>query len=135
MQKSISWILKFASELPDNDEKVKCLQANAHPALLMILRYAYDPNIKWLLPEENPTYKPLQGSGLESMLYYEARKLYLFIEGGNLDLQQDKREVLFVRLLQAIHPDDAELLLSVKNKTLHYPLSKRLVKKAFPDLY
>ena len=135
MQKSISWILNFASELSDNEEKIKCLRANAHPALLMILRYAYDPNIKWLLPEEDPEYKPLVGDGLDTMLYYEARKLYLFVEGGNPNLTPEKRQLLFVRLLEAIHPDDAKLLLSVKNKTLPYSLSKRLVKKAFPELY
>lgn len=135
MKKTISWILKFTSELPNTEEKIKCLQANNHPSIKMILRYCFDPNIVWLLPETDPPYKEASEVGLESLLYHEARRLYLFVEGGNPNLQQWKREYLFIQLLEAIHPDDAKLLLSVKNKKLPYKLSKRLVLKAFPDLF
>lgn len=45
-------------------------------------------------------------------------------------------EMQFVQLLESLHPDEADVLLSVKDKTLQkkYPVTKDIVKKAFPDL-
>lgn len=45
-------------------------------------------------------------------------------------------EMQFVQLLESVHPDEAEVLLAVKDKTLQkkYPVTKDVVKKAFPDL-
>lgn len=47
-----------------------------------------------------------------------------------------KLEMQFIQLLESLHPNEAEVLLSVKNKTLSkkYPINKDVVKKAFPDL-
>lgn len=47
-----------------------------------------------------------------------------------------RTEMQFVQLLESIHPDEAEVLLAVKDKTLQkkFPLTKDIVKKAFPDL-
>ena len=70
------------------------------------------------------------------MLYTEARRLYLFIEGGNPNLTQLKRESMFVDLLQSINPEDAKLLISIKDKKLPYKgLSSKTVLKAFPGLF
>ena len=46
------------------------------------------------------------------------RKLYLFVEGGNPNLKQVRREYLFVELLESIDPSEAELLLQVKDKKI-----------------
>lgn len=45
-------------------------------------------------------------------------------------------ESMFVNLLEALHPSEADVVLSVKNKTLEkdYAITKGLVEKAFPDL-
>jgi len=45
-------------------------------------------------------------------------------------------EMLFIQLLESIHKDEAEVLLAAKNKTLTklYPITKDVVKKAFPGL-
>lgn len=135
-RKAISWILEFTSKLPNDEEKIKCLRANENPAILTVLKFAYDPNIKWLLPEGDAPYNPSKESGTESYLYSDARKLYLFIEGGNPNLTQLRREALFIDFLQNIHPEDAKLIVAIKDKTLPYKgLSSKLVLKAFPGLY
>lgn len=135
-RKAISWILDFTSKLPNDEEKIKCLRANENPAILTILRFAYDPNIKWLLPEGDAPYNPSTEQGNESYLYSDARKLYLFVEGGNSNLTQLRRESLFIDFLQNIHPEDAKLIVAVKDKKLPYKgLSSKLVLKAFPGLY
>ena len=135
-RKAISWILEYTSNLPNEEEKVKCLQANNHPAILTILKFCYDPNIKWLLPEGDPPYAAKDDPNSENLLYSETRRLYLFVEGGNPNLVQMRREMLFIELLQSIYPGDAKLLCSIKDKKLPYSgLDSNIVLKAFPGLY
>lgn len=135
-RKAISWILDFTSKLPNEEEKIKCLRANNISQIIDVLRFTYDPNIKWLLPEGEPPYAPNNGSNLESRFYAEIRKLYLFVEGGNNNLHPLKRETLFISLLENIHPEDAKLLMSMKDKKLPYKgLTSTLILKAFPGLY
>lgn len=135
-RKSISWILDFTSKLPNDEEKVKCLQANDNTAIRTILKFAYDPNIQWALPEGEPPYKPCEYPHQENMLYQEIRRLYLFLVGGNNNLKQLKRESMFIEILQSVDPDDAKLLLSIKEKKLPYKgLNSKIVLKAYPGLY
>ena len=135
-RKPISWILDFTSKLPNEEEQIKCLQANNNSALLTILKFCFDPNIKWLLPEGDAPYKPCEYPNVDNMLYTEARRLYLFVEGGNPNLTQLKGESMFVDLLQSINPEDAKLLVSIKDKKLPYKgLSSKTVLKAFPGLF
>ncbi len=47
----------------------------------------------------------------KALLFREARRLKIFIKGGGYDeLNQIKREALFISLLEDIDNDDAELL-------------------------
>jgi hypothetical protein len=69
------------------------------------------------------------------MLYTEARRLYLFLKGGNPNLTPFRREMLFINLLETVHPNDAKLLLTVKEKKLPYKgLTLNLIKEAYPGL-
>lgn len=132
--KSISWILDFTAKLEDEDEQIKCLRANQN-VLKDVLKYTFDPKIKWLLPEGIPPYKPSAEQYNEDAFYHEVRKLYLFVEGGNMNLTQSRREFLFVEMLQHIHPEDAELLCAIKDRKLPYDIDAKLVLKAFPGLF
>ncbi len=134
MKKPISHILKEASEKSPK-EKIKFLRENDHMVLRAILQCAYNPNIKFLLPEDDPKYKSSPDSIGYEKLYSETRKIYLFIEGGNPNLKQSRREELFIQFLEAIHPDDAEMMLKVRKKQLPYKgLSEKVIREAFPDL-
>jgi hypothetical protein len=136
-RKAISWILDFTSKLPNEDEKINCLRANGIPQILDVLKLTYDPRAKWLLPPGAPPYTVNESKGnLDQRFYSEIRKLYLFIEGGNPNLNQIKRESLFISVLENVHPEDAKLLLSMKEKKLPYSgLNSKLILKAFPGLY
>lgn len=136
MRKSISWILDFTSKLPNEEEKIKCLQANDNTAIRTVLKYALDPNIKWALPEGDAPYKPCEYPHQENMLYSECRRLYLFVEGGNPNLKTLKREAMFIELLQTIDPDDAKMLVSIKDKKLPWKgLTAKTILKAYPGLF
>jgi hypothetical protein len=135
-RKSVSWILDFTSKLPNEEEKIKCLRANDDPVILTVLKLAYDPNLKWAIPEGPAPYVPCQYPNQDNMLYLEARRLYLFLEGVNPQMPDSKRQSLFLELLNVIDPKDAELIISIKDKKLPYPgLSSELILKAFPGLY
>lgn len=135
-RKSISWILNFTSKLESEDEQIKCLRANDNNAIRTILKYSFDPNIKWLLPEGAPPYKPCEFPHQEQMLYGEIRRLYLFLEGGNPNLKPLKREMMFIEILQSIDPEDAKMLIAIKDKKFPYKgLKAKTVQKAFPGIF
>ena len=104
--------------------------------MLRLLKYTFDPNIEFDLPEGAPPYKENDVIDEDdSGLYAEDRRLYLFIKGGNPDLKPVKREMLFIELLENINPKEAKVLLAVKDKKLPYKgLTKKLVEEAFPGL-
>lgn len=135
-RKSIAWILEFTSKLPNEEEQIKCLRANDIEPIKTILRFCFDPRIKWLLPEGPAPYDPPQMPNDASGLYAEARKLYLFVDGGNNNLHPLKREKLFLDLLQSVTAEDANLLVSIKDKKFPFKgLTAKTVLKAYPGLF
>ena len=105
-------------------------------ALREILKYTFHPDIKFLLPPGNPPYKTVvDETDNPTYLYGLVRKLYLFVEGGNLSLKPARREYLFVEMLESIHALEAELLLQIKDKKIKCKgLTYNLVKETFPEL-
>lgn len=118
-------------------KKVEFLRSH-HPNRLMLqlLKYNFDPNIEFDLPEGVPPYTPSKDiDDDDSGLYNEQRRLYLFIKGGNPDLHPVRRETLFIELLENINPLEAKILLEVKDKKLSFKgLTAKLVEEAFPGL-
>lgn len=136
MRLSLSEILKKTSSFPTKKERVGYLASHQqNTALRSLLLHVFHPNIKFLLPEGDPPYTPCNTGEAQGMLYTQIRTLYLFCEGGHPDLKQSKRERLFVQLLEAVDPDDAKLLLAVKDKKLPYKgIDINVVKEAMTDL-
>jgi len=135
MKLSISGVLKQASEFDTVEKRKMFILQHDSPAIQQVLKYCFDPNIKFALPPGKAPYVPSDGERLEGRLYAEARKLYLFIEGGHPGLTKLKREQLFIDLLESIHPDDAELLVAVKDKKMPIKnITPNLVKKTYPGL-
>lgn len=135
MKLSVSEVLKTASTITDDVQRIQYLRANYSIALETIIRGAFDPTIKWQLPEGNPPYKENTLVDQQHVLYTQCRRLYLFIEGGHPTLKQTRREQLFVEMLEALDPEDAKLLLAVKDKHLPYPgITPDLIRQGFPGV-
>ncbi|MCX6783260.1 MAG: hypothetical protein NTZ20_04740 [Candidatus Levybacteria bacterium] len=135
MRLGINEILVKANEIKDSDERIQFLRHNDSEPLRIILKYCYDPTIKWLLPQGPAPYKESDFVSAQGMLYGEARKLYLFIEGGNNNLTKVRREQLFINLLESVDKEDAKLLVSIKDKKLPYKLiTSKFIAKVFPGL-
>jgi hypothetical protein len=134
MKLGLAETLRLASE-KKGEERVEFLQKNDSPSLRRILQLCFNPEAPWALPEGNPPYKPLDLPDQQGRLYAELRRLYLFLEGGNNNLKPIRREFLYIQLLESIDPEDAELLLSIKEGRLPYKgMQESVVRKAFPDL-
>ena len=135
MKLGLAEILKKASDFEKKIDKIDWLYKNDSPALRAILKYAYDPKVKFILPEGAPPYKQNQLPDLQSVLYSELRKLYLFVEGGNPNLKQTRREYLFIQLLENLDKEDAELIVAVKDKKIPYKgITKKFVEEVYPGL-
>ena len=136
MQLLISEILDKVSKLKTKKEKVAWLKDQNTDGLRVVIKSSFDPKIKWLLPEGDVPFRRNDApAGTEHTdLHMESRKLYHFIEGGNYDITQTKRETLFIQVLEGLQESDADVLVAAKEKSLHRKfkgLSDNVVKEAF----
>jgi hypothetical protein len=135
MRVGVAEFLEKVSKLKKKEEKVAALKANDSFVLRTIMQGAFDPRVKWALPEGEPPYKPSELVDQENVLIHDARKLVHFVEGGNPGLKQLKREAMFVEMLETVTPADAKLLCAIKEKKLPWKgITPDIVKEAFPGL-
>ena len=132
----ISEILDKVSKAKSKQEKVNILRENDHQSLRMVIKSSFDSNIEWQLPDGDVPYTRNEApEGTEhASLSYESRKLYHFIRGGNPQITQNKRETMFVQMLEGLHESEAAVLVAAKDKKLHQVykgLSKNVVVEAF----
>lgn len=140
-RRSLASVFLEADKTETNDGKVAVLRHNESDTLKVLLRLANDHKAKWLLPLGAPPYRPADAAAdLQGRLYNEIRKFYLFVEGGNPpppQLANTKREQLFIQLLETVDPDDAKLIVAVKDRNLTevFPsLTVDIINEAFPGL-
>ena len=120
----------------DKPRKLKVLQDHDSIALRQVLKGAFDSKIEWLLPKGDVPYKvndaPLGTD--HTILSQEAKRLYLFTKGGDNTLSQNKRELLFVQMLEGLSAEEAEFLVAVVNQKVNNKykgFTANLVKEAF----
>jgi hypothetical protein len=129
-------ILIKVNNAKDKSKKIDVLRENDSVPLRQILKGAFDPKIKWDLPEGTPPYKVNDApAGTEhTTLHTESRRLWHFVEGADKKLSKSKKEIMFIQMLEGLHADDAKLLVAVKEKELnkmYKGLTDAVVKDAF----
>ena len=133
----MSEIATKVNNAKDKPRKLKVLKDHDSVALRQILKGAFDPKIEWLLPKGNdiPFNKNDAPIGTEhTILSQEAKRLYLFTKGGDNTLSQNKRETLFIQMLEGLSAEEAEFLVTVVNKKVNNKykgFTGNLVKEAF----
>ena len=120
----------------DKPRKLKVLRDHDSISLRQVLRGAFDPKIEWALPKGDVPYTVNDAPiGTDhTILSQEAKRLYLFIKGGDDTVKQNKRELLFVQLLEGLSAEEAEFLVAVVNKKVNNKykgFTANLVKEAF----
>ncbi len=132
---SLAEIVTKATEQPTKQDKIAWLQKHDSVPLKTILRFMYDPSIKFLIPNTPPPWKKNSYVGVEGMLFKESRRLKIFVKGGGYDdLDQIKREQLFISLLEDIDNKDADLLCNMIAQKPLKGLSRAVIQEAFPGL-
>jgi hypothetical protein len=120
----------------DKPRKLKVLRENDSVPLRQVLKGAFDPNIEWLLPPGDVPYTANDAPvGTEhTLLSQEAKRLYLFTKGGDNTLSGNKRETLFIQMLEGLCAEEAEFLVTVVNQKVNNKykgFTANLVKDAF----
>lgn len=157
-------ILELASKQKSNAKKVEVLKTYEHDCLKTIFIWNFDTSVISLLPEgdvpygnadeqsvysgtlsenlvreasggESATGQDLNGRGRTS-LRREYQNLYHYVQGGNANLSTIRREMMFINLLQGLHPKEAEVVILTKDKRLSdkYKITFENVKEAYPDI-
>ena len=140
---ALSEIFDLASRIRSTPERIQIIRSYRSPLMEYVVKGAYHPDVKWLIPPGQIAYRPAHRAGdNETLFYSEARKLHFFVEGvnpgpaglWNEKMSFDKIMSLFVLMLETIHPDDAKILMTIKDKYIDYPfLTYEFFQKAFPD--
>ena len=131
-------ILQKVSSAKTKKEKVDLLQEYNSQGLRSLLIINFDDTLQFLLPEGEVPFKANDApAGTEhTRLDHEYKGLYRYFKGGDNSLKGMRREQLFVQLLEGLHVDEANLLVSACNKDIQskYRVTKAVVSEAFPQI-
>ena len=130
-------VLQKVSNAKTKAQKIKLLQEYNSPALRAILIANFDESVVSMLPEGDVPYEKNDApeDTEHTKLVHEYRKLYLFFKGG-ANISQNRREMLFIQLLEGLHQGEAEVLCLVKDKKIgkRWKITKQCVEQAFPKM-
>ena len=133
-------ILVAVEQAEDEQTRVNGLQywAQKNGALRPVLKWQFDNAIESLLPKGVTPFEKNSAPAAdltESSLRHEFKMFKYFVVSAS-DVQQTKREHMWIEMLEKISPEEAALMDQVKDKRLvaFKSLTKNLVQKAFPDL-
>ena len=132
----MSEIAKKINNAKDKPRKLKVLQEHDSVSLRQVLKGAFDPKIEWLLPKGDVPFNRNDAPvGTEhTILQQEAKRLYLFTKGGDNTLSRNKRETIFIQMLEGLSGEEADFLITVVNKKVNNKykgFTGNLVKEAF----
>ena len=132
----MSEIAMKVNNAKDKPRKLKVLRDHDSVPLRQVLKGAFHPDIKWAIPKGEVPYTVNDAPvGTEhTVLGQEAKRLYLFVEGGDNTIKQSKKELLFIQMLEGLCAEEAEFLVAVVNKkinTKYKGFTANLVKEAF----
>ena len=150
-QTLISEVLQRVSNAKTKAKKVEILQEYKTPALKKVLLCNFSKKITFCFPDGKTPFRPNdRPKGVDhTLLLNEQRMLEKFIKktvngityygcSGTTQpqLQQLKKENLWIQILESLHPEEASLLDLVKDKklTTRYKITKQNVIDAFPEL-
>ncbi len=133
-----SEILEAVSKARTRNKKVELLREHRNEALLSLLIWNFDESVVSAIPDGSVPYKPNEApKGTEhTSLRSEQKSFYNFVVGGNDKLSKTRRETIFIQILEGLHPEEAYLLILVKDKQLtsRYNINRSQVEEAFPDI-
>tara|TARA_Y100000593_G_scaffold91424_1_gene180157 strand:+ start:642 stop:1097 length:456 start_codon:yes stop_codon:yes gene_type:complete len=139
-KEGVAEILERVSKIKSRKEQVAVLRRDHNIALETIVDLCFNENLKFKLPDTDPPYTPQpKEADMQAQLYNKSnlRKFAMFLKGvpQYRKLPNPKREQIYIQLLEMVDPDDAKLLLAIKNKNMPYRgITAKLFEEAWPAL-
>jgi len=128
-------VLDKAGKARKKEQKVQILVDNESWALKDVLRGTYDSKVHWILPGGEPPYTPNKPESAPSNLLKRNTDFRYFVHGGDgTKLPPFKREAIFIGLIEAIHPEDAKVVINMINKEKIHGITRNIIEEAFPGL-
>jgi hypothetical protein len=130
-------IFKHISDLPATKRSNALNQiANLRKEVKVLMWYIFRKDVTFDLPEGSPPYKEMEipkNMGL-NRLPSEIRKLEYLLPASNLS--KIKKEKIFIEILESVSPEEAKLVLQVKEKKLPYKgITRKLAEEALPEIF
>jgi hypothetical protein len=136
MSKYVFEVLQEVAKQKLKEDKVRILKENESWALKDVLRGTFDARVVWNLPEGTPPYQASEPNNHPANLIRENTKFRYFVKGirDGDNLPAFKRQKLFLGMLEAIHPEDAKVVIDMINKKPPKYITRPIVEEAFPGL-
>jgi len=134
----VSEVLQKVSNAKTKKEKIALLQKYKTPALQSILIWNFDESVVSMIPDGEVPYTPNDSpKGTEhTLLLHEYKKLYNFVKGGNDGLNQSRREMMLIQLLEGLHEEESKVVCLAKDSQIgkRYKITKACVSEAYPEI-
>jgi len=133
-------ILNELATIKNESNRIEWLQTNFsdHQPLRYILKMNYCGSIQSILPEGEPPFTKGETDGPTPASLWSYLKIFPMIvrSAQSAKMTMMRIEQLFVEMLEAIPPKEAELVCLAKDRKLEerFDISLDVVTKAFPDL-
>lgn len=110
----------YVSEILDEINKAPELLTTKYKgnfAIVTLLRFAFDPSIRFKLPKGVPPFRPsAEPMGMSPGNFYQyVRKFPLYLRE---DISSFRLEQLFIQMLESLHPAEAEICILIKDQKL-----------------
>ena len=132
-------LAKNRAEAADKIKKYMAILSDREAlAVRDVLKGALDPRIIWRLPTNVPEYRACEEHNAPTNIMRETGKFRYLVEGTRESIDQlDKREKMYYGILESIHPQDANIMISMVRKETPVGgfkhLTKETLKIAFGD--
>lgn len=134
----ISEVLRKVNNAKTKAEKTELLLKYNSQTLRSLFIWNFDESVFSALPEGDVpfTKNPAPEGTDHILLENEGKKFFYFIKGAST-ISRSKREQIFLGMIESLHPDEAEVLILVKDKKLqkkYTRISKALIEETFPQI-
>ena len=139
IEKPIHVIFDEICKIEDRDERIAYLKENSYRQVRTILQLAYNDKIILDVPKGKPPFTPCQEHNSPVPISKAFANLGRLVKGS--DLNQIKKESIFIKICETIPEETAKILIAAKDGNLvtiqgkkYSKITKSLVEATFPEL-
>ena len=139
-QKHIYEVFEEICEIEDRNERIEYLKKNAFKQVKSVLQLCYNDRIQLDLPKGKPPFDPCPEGRAPAPIGHAFKPIGMCVKGNN-QVNQIKKEKIFIGILEQIHENDASILCAAKDGNLltikgkkYSKITKPLVQECFPEI-